>query len=112
MARLTKRTVEATHPNVLNPKGRNQYTYRRDAEAIFDKLLRSIDPKSGKSVGEQILEGLLELAKAREEWAVQTVLARILPKVERLEHSGAIELAPSASDALIERLAKLAAAQR
>ena len=94
---------------VLNPKGRNQYTYRREAEEAFDRLVRKVQA-DGRTMGEVILEGLLEMARDRNELGIKLVIERLLPKVERREHDVEVSISVEQSrDALSARLARLAA---
>jgi hypothetical protein len=64
---------------VRNPAGRNQYTYRRDAERMLDAM-------SKEHAGE-ILTELFDNARLGKRWAIQYICDRILPgKTERHEH--------------------------
>ncbi len=63
---------------VRNPKGNNQYTYRREAERNLDKWCK----KNGK----QLVERLLDLAAAGKPWAMKLALERILPVVQEHKH--------------------------
>lgn len=96
---------------VRNPKGINQYTYRAEAEAYFAKVLREIDKGSGKRNLEVILDGLVELAKTkRGRHALDRVLERMLPAIQKHEHEGEIHVA--SSDSLASGLARSARARR
>ena len=74
---------------VLNPKGINQYTYRRQAEIDLERWCR----KNGRA----LVEKLLDLASAGKPWAMKLALERILPVVQ--EHKISI---PNVDDASIE----------
>ena len=63
---------------VRNPKGNNQYTYRREAELNLDKWCS----KHGKV----LIEKLLDLAAAGKPWAMKLALERILPVVQEHKH--------------------------
>lgn len=80
-------TVHRIKPGqILNPDGKNQYTYRKDAEATFERLLRGVDEESGLTVAERILVNLVVMARDSDKWAIERVLERILPKIEKTEH--------------------------
>lgn len=68
-----------------NPKGVNQYTYRRDAEATFDELMKGVDLESGLPVAERILGNIVAMARDSDKWAMERILERILPKIDRSE---------------------------
>jgi hypothetical protein len=71
---------------VRNPKGINQYTYRKDAEATFERLLKTIADRPEKmTVAEAILSDLAEMAQSKDKWAIDKVLERILPAVTKHE---------------------------
>jgi len=72
---------------VRNPKGLNQFTYRQDAETTFARLLDRVDPSSrdGQTISQTILENLVMMARGRDRWAIDRVLERILPKVDKVE---------------------------
>ena len=64
---------------VLNPKGHNQYTYRRDAEANLDMWCREH--------GSEVIERLVIDAKNGKGYAMRLVLDRILPVKKEIEVS-------------------------
>jgi len=72
---------------VRNPRGLNQYTYRRDAEQTFARILQSArgDKRKG-TVSEEILEIIMTMAQNKDRWALERVLERILPKIEKHIH--------------------------
>ena len=74
---------------VRNPKGVNQWTYRREAEKSLEKWCRKH--------GEKLIEKICDLACEGKPWAAKIMIDRILPIVHRHE----IEL-PSVDDASIE----------
>jgi hypothetical protein len=74
---------------VRNPKGINQYTYRRQAEMDLERWCRTH--------GRELIEKILDLALLGKPWAVKLMLDRILPVVQKHE----IQL-PEVSDASIE----------
>lgn len=93
---------------VLNPTGINQYTYRKDAEATFDRLLRSVAERGEGTVAEAILADLCEMAQEKNTWAIDRVLERILPKVDRHE----VDINTPDAAGLADALAAFAARQR
>lgn len=93
---------------VRNPKGINQYTYRGDAEATFDRLLRSVAERGEETVAEAILEDLCVMAQERNTWAIDRVLERILPKVDRHE----LDVSGSDTAGLVDALADAARRRR
>jgi hypothetical protein len=62
---------------VLNPSGRNQYTYRDEAERSLDKWC--------KKHGDDVIERLVTDAKNGKGYAMRLVLDRILPQVNKHE---------------------------
>ena len=89
---------------VRNPEGRNQYTYRRDAERRFDLLLKGElseleieDLKLSRHIRQQIETGELrsrldvilavstEAAMAGNEKRLEDTIARLLPKTSKHE---------------------------
>lgn len=101
--------IPAKPGEVRNPKGHNQYTYRREAEAAFDKLLRSWAADGSKRTrAEAIIEKAMELAEAGKPYALDQILKRILPAVEKHEHS----IAGVSDESLFDRLAALRRAKR
>jgi hypothetical protein len=90
---------------VRNPRGLNQYTYRRDAEQTFARILKSArsDRRKG-TISEEILEIIMTMAQNKDRWALERVLERILPKIEKHIH----EDEPDA-DRLASELASLIA---
>ena len=80
---------------VLNPKGRNQYTYRRDAEANLDKWCREF--------GDEVIERLVTDAKQGKGYAMRLVLDRILP----VKHEVAVSTSHEADvEGLIEAISR------
>jgi hypothetical protein len=74
---------------VRNPKGVNQYTYRRQAEVDLERWCRKY--------GRELIEKVLDMALAGKPWAVKLMLDRIMPVVQKHE----IQL-PEIDDASIE----------
>ena len=74
---------------VRNPKGINQWTYRREAEASLEKWCRSH--------GAELIEKVCDIALSGRPWAVKLLMERILPVVQ--EHKIQI---PHVDDASIE----------
>jgi hypothetical protein len=74
---------------VRNPQGRNQYTYRREAERDLERWCRKH--------GRELIEKLLDEARAGRSWAMKLALERILPVVQ--EHKITI---PNVDDSSIE----------
>lgn len=74
---------------VLNPEGRNQYTYISEAEQDLDKWLR--EKENGQTNSSAIIERLVIDAKSgvSHGYAMKLVLDRILPAVNKHEHTGA-----------------------
>jgi hypothetical protein len=87
---------------VRNPKGHNQYTYRKDAEATFDRILRSVADRGKMTVAEAILSDVAAMSQERDKWAIDKVLERILPAVQKHE----VELPGVESDALDSAIAR------
>jgi hypothetical protein len=86
---------------VRNPSGINQYTYRKDAEATFERLLRSVADRGEMTVAEAILTDLVEMGQGKDKWAIDRVLERILPAVTKHE----VDLPGADPAALAARLA-------
>ena len=61
-----------------NPKGNNQYTYRREAERDLERWCRIH--------GTKLIEKMLDLAAAGKPWAMKLALERILPVVQEHKH--------------------------
>jgi hypothetical protein len=70
---------------VLNPSGRNQYTYRDEAERNLDRWLQQTNGDHTNS--EAIIDRLVEDAKRGRGYAMKLVLDRFLPAGEH-ERSG------------------------
>jgi len=71
--------------DVRNPKGHNQYTYRKDFEKHIDDLCREM--VNNKEPRAKVLaRKALELAEEGDSRALTEVLARMWPKTERHEH--------------------------
>jgi len=92
--------------DVGNPKGINQYTYRREAEKAFDRMLSEF--ADGRTRAEAVIDKALELAEKGKPYALDQILKRILPVVEKHEHS----LTASGDESLVDRLAAIARAKR
>ena len=92
-----------------NPKGNNQYTYRREAEKAFDRLLtvrrRGDDAKPGRAL-DRILTICIEQAEEGRPYALDQVLKRILPVIER---HALVDTGELGEDMLGDRLAALVA---
>jgi hypothetical protein len=87
---------------VRNPTGRNQYTYRKDAEATFDRILRSVAERGEMTVAEAILSDVAAMSQERDKWAIDKVLERILPAVQKHE----VELPGVESHALADAVTR------
>jgi len=74
---------------VHNPKGNNQYTYRRQAERDLERWCRIH--------GKKLIEKMLDLAAAGKPWAMKLALERILPVVQEHKHRF-----PDVSDAKLD----------
>ena len=87
--------------DVPNPEGRNQYTYRAEAEKHLNEWC--------KEYGRELIRVICAEAKAKKPWAAKLMLDRILPAVMQHEHA-----LPDAAgvDALMDRLAGIAATRR
>ena len=78
MSKNTSGLRPPTQPGeVLNPKGINQYTYRRQAEVDLERWCRKH--------GRELIEKVLDLALAGKPWAVKLMLDRIMPVVQKHE---------------------------
>ena len=77
-----KNTGELREPikpgEVHNPKGNNQYTYRREAERDLERWCRHH--------GRTLIEKMLDLAAEGKPWAMKLALERILPVVQEHKH--------------------------
>ena len=87
--------------NNANPEGRNQYTYRREAEAHLEEWCREF--------GRDLIRKVANEAKAGKPWAAKLLLDRVLPVVT--QHEVTIPETVGA-DALLDRLAGIAAKRR
>jgi hypothetical protein len=79
----------APHPNSLanlkppqpgevrNPTGRNQYTYRTEAEKNLDEWC--------KDHGREMVRVIADAARAGKPWAAKLILDRVLPAVQKHE---------------------------
>jgi len=85
---------------VRNPKGINQYSYRKNAEETFERLLRSTAERGDSTISEAIIHDLLAMSQERDKWAIDKVLERILPAVQKHE----VELPGVGPDALASAL--------
>ena len=87
--------------NNANPEGRNQYTYRREAEQHLEEWC--------KEHGRDMVRVIADAARAGKPWAAKLILDRVLPAVQ--QHDVAF---PEATEAgtLIARLAGLASRKR
>lgn len=68
---------------VRNPEGRNQYSYRRDAERQFSELLAKEARK--RPLSEQVINRVIQDAIAGKPHAQRLVLERILPATSKVE---------------------------
>jgi hypothetical protein len=66
-----------TKGEVRNPEGRNQFTYRAEAEKHLDEWC--------KLSGRDLVNKICDEAKAGKPWAAKLMLDRILPAVQRHE---------------------------
>lgn len=81
------RPQQAGEPSI-NRKGHNQYTYRRDFEAYVEQIAKELD-KNGTPNVEALARKAWALAMGGDKVAFCEVLARVWPKVEKHEHTGA-----------------------
>jgi len=100
--------IPAKPGEVRNPKGINQYSYKREAERIFDKLL--LDAAKRDKRGRCRLEIVLEMAISKAEKgdgvALDQILKRVLPVTtkhevepgERLDASGVLDRLAALAD--------------
>ena len=93
---------------VRNPNGYNQFTYKRDAEQTFDRLLRSPSEHPGMTVAAAILSDLIVMARERDKWAIDKVLERILPAMQSHE----VHFPGADAAALTDRLSGFTARKR
>lgn len=113
---------------VRNPEGRNQYSYRRDYELAFDRLMGgklTVAEARDLNIPEHIrhiIESSEEVKRSEvaarlsvhyllsgDEKKWSDVFARVAPKVEKREHSLGES---SGAEALVDRLAALSAKRR
>jgi hypothetical protein len=73
---------------VRNPKGHNQYTYRRVFEDAVEKLLVEKHKETGKTYAQILAERALELADKGDTKTLSEVLSRVWPKVSKHELAG------------------------
>ena len=85
---------------VRNPEGRNQYTYRADAERHLEKWC--------KIHGEELIERLVTDAAKGKGYAMKLALDRILPAVQQHD----IAVIDTADDGLADRLAAVIRARK
>ena len=84
-----------------NPEGRNQYTYRAEAEKHLDEWCREY--------GRELVHIICAEAKAKKPWAAKLMLDRILPAVQKHE----VDLTESADlEALLARVDQVRPAKR
>lgn len=101
MGEFPNRETQFGPGNNANPEGRNQFTYRAEAEKNLDEWC--------KENGRDLIREIADAAKARRPWAAKLMLDRILPAIERHEH--AFPDAAEAGDVLAQ-LAQFARAKR
>jgi hypothetical protein len=66
--------IPAKPGEVRNPTGRNQYTYRAEAEKHLDEWC--------KLYGQELVDTIANAAKAGKPWAAKLILDRVLPAVQ------------------------------
>jgi hypothetical protein len=94
--------------SVLNPTGA-KFTWRSEAERQFERLLLKKSKRGAATVLEAILSSSLDEAESGQPWALKLILDRLVPIVEKHEHT----VGESAElPALLDRLAGLASAKR
>jgi hypothetical protein len=86
---------------VKNPTGINQYTYRREAEQHLEEWC--------KEYGRELVRVIADAARAGKPWAAKLILDRVLPAVEKHEHS---LTESTGASALLDRLAGVAVRRR
>jgi hypothetical protein len=86
---------------VGNPEGKNQYTYRADAERDLAAWC--------EKYGQELIERLLDDAKKGKGWAMKLALDRILPAVQQHDVTTRVE---TSDEELVDRLASIARAKR
>ena len=100
----SERSLANLNPNpggeVRNPEGRNQYTYRADAERDLAAWC--------KRYGRDLIEKLLEKAKAGDATMMKMALDRILPAVQQHD----VALTDTSDESLSDRIAALVRARR
>lgn len=86
---------------VLNPEGKNQYTYRKEAEENLDVWLREKDDE-GKTNSQLIIQRMVDdaISGAHKGYALKLVLDRILPAVQKHDVDISSTDVPGLGDAL------------
>jgi hypothetical protein len=88
---------------VLNPKGNNQWTYRREAEEHLAKWC--------KAHGKELIDKLMDEAAKGKPWAMKLALDRVLPVIHRHEIELPVVEEP-ALEAVLDRFLAQVGAQR
>ena len=73
-----------------NPKGHNQWTYRREAQRDLDAMLAEKDV-NGNTRSQAIIDRVMTDAENGKPWALRLLLDRILPVTTKHEHEVAVE---------------------
>lgn len=87
---------------VRNPEGRNQYTYRDDAETSLEKWC--------KQHGDAVIEKCVKEAEKGRPWAMRLLLDRILPVRKEIDHrfpDSAEPVEVPTTDERLEEVAKI-----
>ena len=74
---------------VLNPTGRNQFTYRKEWEREIDQALNSAAEGDRGTTLQALADKLLSEARKGKPWAMQLVMKRIWPETVKHEHTDA-----------------------
>ncbi len=69
---------------VRNPTGRNQYSYRNDAEKLLDELAKEV--RNDKARLSQVLDRLFVDAERGQSYAMRLLIERVLPVTQISEH--------------------------
>jgi hypothetical protein len=101
LANPSRHLKPAKPGEIRNPEGRNQYTYRREAEKHLDEWCREY--------GRDLIRVICAEAKARKPWAAKLMLDRILPAVT--QHEVAVT-EPADLDDLLARVDQIRATKR
>jgi hypothetical protein len=72
---------------VLNPTGKNQFTYRKEWEREIDQALNSAVEGDRGTTLQALADKLLSEARKGKPWAMQLVMKRIWPETVKYEHS-------------------------